>query len=228
MSQEFHCPKCSAPIHAGDPFCGQCGQKLIWDQPKEPKLHFCPQCGKAVKGTEKFCSHCGAPLDMGSSATDYRSAPRPRNGRSGKDFAEMYFSFNGRLNRKPYIIRLVLLTVAFILFILVLLGDNIDAVLEGDYSGLGMELILSGLLIIPYEISIYSLSIRRAHDCGKGLYYGLLPVICDLLFLFIDQEHLSNVMYVCSLIARGYLAFSPGEKGPNQYGEDPLKESPLS
>lgn len=44
------CPRCGAPVKAGNKFCEQCGLKL------------CPHCGAEVSPAARFCGSCGAAL----------------------------------------------------------------------------------------------------------------------------------------------------------------------
>lgn len=60
---------------------------------------------------------------------------------------------------------------------------------------LGFLLFLGLLVLVPPGIG---LGIRRAHDTGREWWHGIIPFY--------------NI----------YIACLPGDKGPNEYGEDPL------
>ena len=47
------CPSCGAGMHAGDNFCGKCGN---------PAMLKCPTCGNEANEEDRFCAKCGAKL----------------------------------------------------------------------------------------------------------------------------------------------------------------------
>lgn len=121
------------------------------------------------------------------------------------DFIQMikrdYFSYTGRLNRKIYFIRsLVLVVIECILFVLI---DELDT--RSDDFSLILMLLSFILLCI---VADFMLDMRRFHDLDKSGYFALLsliPAITPFLYL--------------------YLFLMPGTKGANQYGNDPLENT---
>ena len=107
-----------------------------------------------------------------------------------------YFSYTGRLNRKIYFIRsLVLVVIECILFVLI---DELDT-RSDDFSLILM--LLSFILLCLCIVADFMLDMRRFHDLDKSGYFALLsliPVITPFLYL--------------------YLFLMPGTKGANQYG----------
>ena len=50
------CPRCEAPVRAGQHFCSKCGFDL-GDE-------LCPTCGKNIKRGDLFCSSCGHQIQI--------------------------------------------------------------------------------------------------------------------------------------------------------------------
>lgn len=117
-------------------------------------------------------------------------------------FKELFFTSDGRLNRKSYIYRNFFLSFVLniIRIILAVLAAYIDA----------LELLFTGLLyvsgIFGFVAGIMMLA-RRLHDLDKSGWWMLL--------LFVP---LVNILFYI------YILFFKGTEGPNQYGEDPLQQ----
>ena len=162
-------------------------------------LHYCSHCGTALKPTDKHCPHCGAPINRDRSVQTppifTKDHETPRTG--WEQFKIDYFSFNGRLPRRPFIIRsMEILILFFTLFILERMADPFQT-----------NLLLTSLMGIPgiiLIISYLSLGARRCHDLGHS---GLLQIL--------------NCIPVVYLLLLVYLALAPGKKGANRYGPDP-------
>lgn len=154
-----------------------------------------------------------------------------------------FFSFQGRLNRKPYWLRALLLVFLFAVAVVVL-------AFAGASLGLGQSAIF---LLIPLYllilIVVLSLAVRRLHDRNKSgwwlMVFYVLPMIlggvaaymsfpADLSSLgdpnavppAISLNPISIVLQLASfglsiwgLIEMGFLK---GTTGDNQYGPDPL------
>lgn len=117
---------------------------------------------------------------------------------SNETFKEKYFSFKGRLNRKPYILRHLLLTfIYFICFIIAIFIFNPRY--DEDFRAVS---IIAGL---PTFIPALSLVIRRFHDTEhSGWWYFTF---------FIPFVSLYTIYLVF---------FKKGTDGTNRYGNDPL------
>ena len=126
-----------------------------------------------------------------------------------------YFCFDGRLNRKPFILRSLAITIIPIL-LMVLLFYLFAGGLPPKGEYLHKELfwvhvmLHLGLMFLPI-VSGFSLGIRRCHDLnlsGWWLILGLLPYI--------------------SIVWGFYLMLKKGTDGKNDYGEDLLKRSEVN
>ena len=124
---------------------------------------------------------------------------------------EMFFSWEGRLNRKPYILRCLalglILTVVYILPMVIAftpaaaqVGNGIPTM--GAFSA-------TYILYLPFIISGYLLAIRRLHDLDLSAFFILLSFVPVVSFFFAL-----------------YLIFKKGTEGPNAYGPDPLSTDP--
>ena len=120
-----------------------------------------------------------------------------------------YFSFNGRLNRKPYICRSIAATfisiaLAFLLFFIFAGFPPSRQYKYPEYVWIHVALFI---LIFVLTIWVgFSLGVRRCHDVEKSgwwLLLGLIPYI--------------NVAWGL------YLIFKRGTIGQNKYGDDPIR-----
>lgn len=157
---------------------------------------FCPKCGTKVKDNEKYCAKCGTVLIKNSTDNDI-------NRMLNSDFMQMvkqdYFSYQGRLNRKPYFFRSLLIifleTICYIIFDFVWKDDLLSLIL----------LLISIFVFILCVIADVLLDIRRLHDVNKSGWFVLLTLIPAITPFF----------YL-------YLFLMPGTDGNNQYGKNPL------
>ena len=115
---------------------------------------------------------------------------------------EMFFTAHGRLNRKPYILR------GLLLWILSLIISGVTEVMAESDSVviLLLSLVLLGVWSALCVASIM-LVIRRWHDLGKSGWFTLLLLV-----------PLVNIAVAI------YLWVKKGDEGPNNYGEDPLAQ----
>ena len=121
---------------------------------------------------------------------------------------EKFFRWQGRLNRKRFIMRLLALTgVGIVLYILtgVLLVIYADGAMRPNEETIMGIYGLCTLLSIPITVSSYMLMIRRLHDVGLSGYFILLA--------FIPFVSLGLLLY---------LLCKHGTEGDNAYGADPL------
>ena len=112
------------------------------------------------------------------------------------DIQKMFFSLDGRLNRKPYF---------FGNLALALISGVFGTIMETSTSTLIS--ILGFIIGIVAIIGSISLMVKRLHDLDKGGLWVLLAVIPIVNFFF-----------------GIYLLFFKGTDGYNQYGEDPLTD----
>ena len=111
------------------------------------------------------------------------------------DVQRLFFSLNGRLNRKPYFFGNLALGVISAIFKAI--QDNSDGALIS---------ILTFVVAICVVVGSISLIVKRLHDLDKN---GL--------FVLISLIPLVNALFGL------YLLLAKGTDGPNRFGEDPLQ-----
>ena len=120
---------------------------------------------------------------------------------------EMFFSWEGRLNRKPYILRclaLGLIMTAIYILLMVIAFTTAATPMGNDLPMMG-AFGVTYILYLPFIISGYLLAIRRLHDLDLSAFFILLSFVPVVSFFFAL-----------------YLIFKKGTEGPNSYGPDPL------
>lgn len=129
-----------------------------------------------------------------------------------------YFSFSGRINRKPY--WLTVLAIYGVLIVLALL-----AALLSEVSGVLI------LILVPVFIALLVASLangaRRLHDRGKSAWWLLLFIGLPSVLTSAAQSDANAVLALLSLpfslwgfVEMGFLR---GTVGPNRFGPDPLQ-----
>jgi uncharacterized membrane protein YhaH (DUF805 family) len=145
------------------------------------------------------------------------------------DFGYLFTGFDGRINRKPYWIGLlVLVAVAILLMVLSVFSGLV-------LLGTGFELIAFIVqLVFIYPSS--ALMVKRLHDRDRPGYFAafifvplILKSLLDLLGITGDPFNMGALDYLFGLIIFVVsvwflieLGFLRGTAGPNQYGPDPL------
>ena len=145
----------------------------------------------------------------------------------------MFFSFSGRLNRKPYCLRSLLLVAITIISFIALFSFVGVGIAEAQnpfaiLGELGIVLVLVLALYLIILVASVALAVRRLHDRDKSgwwvLVFILLPSVLqsaagqapDLALV------LQLASFAISLWALVELGFLRGTPGPNRYGPDPL------
>jgi uncharacterized membrane protein YhaH (DUF805 family) len=143
------------------------------------------------------------------------------------DFAYLYTSFDGRINRKPYWLASILLAVIMMVLVFVLAFI------------LGMSFLFQLVVFILQLAVLYpsaALMVKRLHDRNKPGYYAAIPLgllllksLTDLIGITGDPLNTNILDYILGiailvvviwfLIELGFLR---GTQGQNQYGPDPL------
>ena len=127
---------------------------------------------------------------------------------------EMFFSWEGRLNRKAYILRclaLGLIMTAIYILLMVFAFTTAAAQMGNGIPMMGNGIPMMGafsatyILYLPFIISGYLLAIRRLHDLDLSAFFILLSFVPVVSFFFAL-----------------YVIFKKGTEGPNSYGPDPL------
>ena len=129
---------------------------------------------------------------------------------------ENFFCWEGRLNRKRYLKRMLALWIPGSILCLAVLISVTGIVLDGNtdvrylnaeqqafYENMMQGTVL--LVLSPFFVSSYMLAIRRLHDVNLPGYFSLLN--------FIPYVNLGLAVY---------LLFAEGTTGTNAYGPDPL------
>ena len=136
---------------------------------------------------------------------------------------QLLFSFQGRLNRKPYWTMAITTTVVFILLLLL-------AVVTLREYGLEFLLVTIAILVILYIPLIWiGLGAKRLHDRDKSAWWLLvfyaLPTILSTVADRVEDAQfiiLHIVSFGISVWAFVEIGCLRGTVGPNRYGSDPL------
>ena len=203
------CGNCGSQLDVGQKFCPNCGSKTVsLEKPAAPPAAPpAPQQGGAYGaqqqppvygGGQQSPGYGGAPQSPPPYQPPYGGggAPQPRS----EGIREMFLTYHGRLNRKPYILRGLLVGITSSIL------SNVMGVMA-ESSSLALNLVSLVLLVVVLALCVVSvmLMIRRWHDLGKSGWFSLLLLV-------------PLVNFVVGL----YLWVKKGDDGPNQYGEDPL------
>ena len=92
-----------------------------------------------------------------------------------KEFKHDYFSFKGRLNRKPFLMRLMMLGAISIFFVLIVI--NAEPHLKEDPAHFATNVrksLVFWVYYIPLIIASISLGVRRLHDLNLSGWWMLL------------------------------------------------------
>ncbi len=146
-----------------------------------------------------------------------------------------YFRFSGRLNRKPYWLRhLVIYVVMFLAFMVpaLLLGGP-SRVSAG--SGLSVMdailIIIFGIVLLVAMFMSIAIQVRRLHDRNKSgwwlLFFLLLPYVAQFGLAATGNPTLAMVGAAVGVVISIWylveLGFLRGTEGPNRFGPDPLR-----
>lgn len=150
------------------------------------------------------------------------------DGFSKGTFRQRWFSFEGRLNRKCYIWRSLLLLG---LYILILLAVNPFK----DTQSIGVIIsivVFYFMALVLFITSFLSLSARRCHDVNLSgwIWSGLwiLFFITGLAPRWFNSRFIPYISFAVSLaiiLFAIYLLVRKGTNGTNRFGPDPLREN---
>lgn len=112
-----------------------------------------------------------------------------------QDLKEKFLSFDGRLNREPYILRNIAIGVVSALFGFVV-----------EMSGSAILMVLGLVVSLFLTVCGVSLMVRRLHDLDKSGYFLLIMLIPVI-----------NIFFGL------YMICFKGTEGYNRFGEDPLQ-----
>jgi uncharacterized membrane protein YhaH (DUF805 family) len=150
-------------------------------------------------------------------------------------WAEIFFSFKGRISRKHFLIGALItlgLGFAFGAAILATVGFLLGG--EGQAPEIAQKLkIVESRLTTIVEISVWwpswALTIKRLHDFDHGWKTLMLFVAADVasvVFELMDKNDVSGYLQMFVLGITLMLAAVKGTTGPNEYGPDPLAKPP--
>lgn len=153
------------------------------------------------------------------------------------DLRNLYTSFEGRINRKPFWVAGLILMVAGI-------GISLLTVVPISAANPTMGALAGLILSLAFLYPGVALGVKRLHDRGKsGLLMvvfiapGLISQLCDLLGITGSYQtiaghsiHMPNTLgWILNIVTLGVaiwalvtLGFLKGTSGPNGYGPDPL------
>lgn len=199
------CQNCGNELPEGAAFCPECGAKVPENVTTEPEtaVETAPPTMETEKA-ESIASETAAAM-AATSQSAYQAIKKEET------WKEKYFSFQGRLNRKRYILRSIVnnLVSHFLNCILAVISFVFSG--ESDiihFTFYGEPDLLFGISIIVCILSFVagvSLSVRRLHDLNRSGFFFLLffiPIVNFFLGI--------------------YIIFFKGTEGDNRYGSDPL------
>ena len=143
--------------------------------------------------------------------------------------SQLLFSFSGRLNRKPYwLTTLVIILILLVVMVLVFAIGG-AGLMTGDFSGLGIMLVIIVLAYIPLLWIGLAISAKRLHDRNKSAWWLVLFYLVPAILQGIGEQIgtagiiLTLGGFAISIWALVEIGFLRGTVGPNQYGPDPLE-----
>ncbi len=186
------CQNCGNELPEGAAFCPECGAKVAESGTIAPEPKTVAEAAPLMPETEKAESMASET----AAATAVASGREKKTMNREETMQEKYFNFQGRLNRKRYILRSLVLSIVTGILAAVfaaLLGDSI------------LSLVVCAAISIAGFVAGLSLCVRRLHDLNRSGLFWLLFFIPIVDFFFAI-----------------YVIFFKGTEGDNQYGPDPL------
>jgi uncharacterized membrane protein YhaH (DUF805 family) len=152
------------------------------------------------------------------------------------DFGYLYTSFEGRINRKPYWIGLIVLIIVMMVIIFGASFLLIGSIVEPTFQTRLVTFVLQLLFLYPST----ALMVKRLHDRNRPSYWAafiLVPMVLksltDLMGMTGDPlnqnalDYLLNIIvFVVSIWFFVELGCLRGTVGTNQYGPDPIGAIP--
>jgi uncharacterized membrane protein YhaH (DUF805 family) len=153
------------------------------------------------------------------------------------DFGYLYTSFEGRINRKPYWIGLIVLIIVMMVIIFGASFLLIGSIVEPTFQTRLVTFVLQILFLYPST----ALMVKRLHDRNRPSYWAafiLVPMVLksltDLMGMTGDPlnqnalDYLLNIIvFVVSIWFFVELGCLRGTVGANQYGPDPIGAIPV-
>ncbi len=145
-----------------------------------------------------------------------------------KEFKQSYFCFSGRLNRKPFLMRLMMLGAISIFFVLIVI--NAEPHLKQDPAHFAENVrktLTFWVYYIPLIIASVSLGVRRLHDMNLSGWWMLVGTGAMLSNVNTGNSAIdlaASILFYIAQMFNIFLIFFRGTRGPNKYGEDLLAE----
>ena len=142
-----------------------------------------------------------------------------------KEFKHDYFSFKGRLNRKPFLMRLGAISIFFVLIVI-----NAEPHLKEDPAHFATNVrksLVFWVYYIPLIIASISLGVRRLHDLNLNGWWMLLGSGALLSTVNTGNTAIdlaAAILFYIAQLFNLFLIFFRGTKGPNRFGEDPVPQ----
>jgi uncharacterized membrane protein YhaH (DUF805 family) len=164
---------------------------------------YCSSCGSEIRDEGRYCGSCGKEFsneptkkEVAASGGNLAEIPVVTNENRDKPYFARLFS--GRVNRKNYLVGLLLFYISTFVFSYVM-----GVFLSGSMTTEQLEEIswVPVLLTFPFGLSF---AVRRAHDIGKTGAYLLL-----------------NLIPVVGFIIALNILLKAGDRETNQFGEPP-------
>ncbi|PWM76590.1 MAG: hypothetical protein DBY32_10705 [Phascolarctobacterium sp.] len=145
-----------------------------------------------------------------------------------REFKQNYFCFKGRLNRKPFLMRLMMLGAISIFFVLIVI--NAEPHLKADPAHFATNVrksLVFWVYYIPLIIASISLGVRRLHDLNLSGWWMLLGTGALLSSVNTGNSAIdlaAAILFYIAQLFNLFLIFFRGTKGPNRFGEDPVPQ----
>ena len=153
------------------------------------------------------------------------------------DFGYLYTRFEGRINRKPYWIGLIVLIIVMMVIIFGASFLLIGSIVEPTFQ----TRLVTFVLQLLFLFSSTALMVKRLHDRNRPSYWAafiLVPMVLksltDLMGMTGDPlnqnalDYLLNIIvFVVSIWFFVELGCLRGTVGTNQYGPDPIGAIPV-
>lgn len=143
-----------------------------------------------------------------------------------KTFAEIFLSREGRLNRWRFFKRSLVL--GFLITAILTTGDFF---LSHNWEPTTASKIFSAIVSLIFLFPTYCLDVRRLHDMNKTDLLAKINLVFGIVFAILDFDIRSATwLYTILVLAAAtvslgiglYMLVSPGTRGRNKYGADPL------
>ena len=139
------------------------------------------------------------------------------------DLKAKYFTFKGRLSRKPFIFRMILVSFAQLMMTIILLNRLMEALMLQMLEFAALFGFLFILFSLPMIISQFSLGWRRFHDLNQPGILFIIPYVCyTAAFLLIGWHYETEAMIAQAVTAVLYVGLFSirGTVGDNAYDRE--------